>query len=350
MVTRTGPGRHEPRSNPAGWLLYNFDIEGHQLKEEHRRFLQQVVAPVIRSGKGVSIVGLASRTGTFAYNQRLSQQRAYAVVAFLRGIIPTGFQAREVTAFGERKAQREGYPDEIEDHRFRSVMILLGSGNSPPPPPPPEIDVSEELPDIDIPIPDTPVITTLTRILRVIGFGTGLVGIIATGVLLTVVSLVGLVVGVVGTMLVLPGAWESADRWARFNGACEGFWNAMEDMARVYSNPLFDRLPEAQWPSLPYPRLRPPREPIELEYQRQWRAGEEQGREVAFQTMLQLDREPLQRKQLVAGRTLKLRLSGRMILRLLVYSYGREGVAYQVRRVVEERLREQGYAGWPAQP
>jgi hypothetical protein len=44
--------------------LYNFEIGKFDLKQEHSNYLINVVAPILRRGGSLSIVGLASRSGS----------------------------------------------------------------------------------------------------------------------------------------------------------------------------------------------------------------------------------------------------------------------------------------------
>ena len=43
----TGPGKTEKRTNPPSLMLYNFDIDGDQLKDEHKKFLRAEAFPTL---------------------------------------------------------------------------------------------------------------------------------------------------------------------------------------------------------------------------------------------------------------------------------------------------------------
>ena len=135
MSKSTGPGRTEHRTSPKSLLLYNFDINGDQLKAEHETFLRKEVVPVLQRGGSVSLVGLASRSGSHSHNLALSERRAHNTLAFLRKAVPSGFAARQVAGFGESKAEQEGYRDGSEDERFRSVVVFTSLSPTPPVPP-----------------------------------------------------------------------------------------------------------------------------------------------------------------------------------------------------------------------
>src|SRR5262245_33863124 len=91
--------------------LYNFGIGKFDIKPEHRDWLQAVVAPKLRSGGSMAIVGLASRTGSDAMNMKLSENRLHAAVDLLRKQVPNNFQVAIELAMGERAAWLAGVKD-----------------------------------------------------------------------------------------------------------------------------------------------------------------------------------------------------------------------------------------------
>ena len=348
MGRPTGSGKAEQRSNPPSLLIYNFDIDGDELKEGHREALTSAVVPILSSTSGgsVSIVGLASRTGRVAHNDALSGRRARRTLDFLRHAVPRGFPARQVTGFGERKAAQEGVPDGTEDERFRSVVIFTARGPLPPPNVPPVIDVTPEFPELPAPA-DGP-LDTLGKILDVVGFGSSLLELVAAGALVAFAEILGLVTGIGTALLALPAAWLSGDRLARFNGACQGIWNAMQDMANAFSSSSLDSIPESQWPPVPRPRPHLPavNEGSLMERERQWRQGEREGCQQAYDHIMRLERSPLVRTQSIQGRQRTIRLSGRMLLRVMSHVYGWR-VADAVRAETDRRLRSRGRGPWP---
>src|SRR4051794_28572316 len=132
--------------NPPGLLLFNFDVDGSHLKIEHRHYLHDIAVPLINWGNSVAAVGLASRTGTKIHNFAISLRRAERTLEFLQSQVRGGFNARAVQGLGEMKAAAEGYRDNSEDPRFRSVVLLFAPGPTPPFPPA-LIDVSPRIPD-----------------------------------------------------------------------------------------------------------------------------------------------------------------------------------------------------------
>jgi len=57
-----------------------------------------------------------------------------------------------------------------------------------------------------------------------------------------IADILGSILGAISNLLSLPAAWDAADRKAKFNGFCNGFWNAMQDMADTFKNDALDSL------------------------------------------------------------------------------------------------------------
>ncbi len=135
---RTGPGKAEIRENPKSYWIYNFDIDGDALKDEHTKFLTANVVPILNAGGSVRVIGLTDRTGATAYNQGLSERRVASTIKFLRGAATASFAVAQQTGFGELLAEKEGELDGSTDENFRAVLIFTSSTPTPPPPPPPQ--------------------------------------------------------------------------------------------------------------------------------------------------------------------------------------------------------------------
>ncbi len=342
MPRPTGPGRSERLPGPPrpGLLIYNFDIDGDQLKPEHQEFLRQEVVPVLRRGGSVSIAGLASRSGTVSHNQALSRRRAENTLVFLEHVIPTGFLSRQVIAFGERRAAWEGQRDGTEDDRFRSVVLYVEERSVPPPDVPPVIDVTPTL-------PDEGVLDSVAHILEVLGkVGLG-AEIFVGGALGFGAGLVGLAADALIAFAELPLAWAAGDREARYLGKRRGLRNAMQDMANAFSSPALDAIPEARWPPVPRPapHLSPVSEASLLESDRQARQGEREGCSMAYDVVMRMERTRREQTVMIRGRRMRIRFTGRMYLRFMASAYPREGaVADAVEVEINRRLRAQGHA------
>lgn len=88
MLKKTGAGKVARSSAvPVGGLraaLYNFDIDGAELKPEHLRFLADQALPILqRSSSRCWLQGSASHAGSESHNLELSRWRVDAVVVYL---------------------------------------------------------------------------------------------------------------------------------------------------------------------------------------------------------------------------------------------------------------------------
>jgi OmpA family len=110
----------------ADVLLYNFDVDGSDLKEQHKDFLykQLVVHFGINTEARVTIVGQASLSGESNHNDVLSENRAKGVRDYFvsKGVAPNQFMPKpaEVIALGDAPSGPAK-----EDERDRSITLRL---------------------------------------------------------------------------------------------------------------------------------------------------------------------------------------------------------------------------------
>jgi hypothetical protein len=321
--------------------LFNFDIGGDRLKVEHQGAIADHVLRALRFAGSVSIFGFASRSDSPEVNTPLSERRARNTLAFMQGKLPRPFNSH-VRAWGENWARYEGQPDRSEDPRYRSVVIYYHHDDTPDPP--------REVPDFGVTVPgslevpDMPVLDSLGAILEAIS-ALGELSIFVTGSLAVFLEGAGLVTGVVGTALSLPAGWLSADRCARFNGACEGFWEAMQFMANRFSSSRLQETPLARWPRIPDPPRR--RINVEVAVDREFNEGLREGRDLAWDHIRRLQRRPQRRQVTIDGRRTTVEVSGRVFLALMWRQHGDPGLKRELRRQVDERLRRRGLPPYP---
>jgi hypothetical protein len=117
--------------------LFNFEVGKFAIKPEHSSWLISVVAPKLRGGGSLTIIGLASRTGSDDFNMQLSDNRMRAVIDLLRKQVPNNFKVAHEVAKGERAAMYAGEMDGVENESWRGVIISVWNKPNPPPPPPP---------------------------------------------------------------------------------------------------------------------------------------------------------------------------------------------------------------------
>jgi hypothetical protein len=147
VMRPTGPGKVElyPKvGNETHALLYNFDIDGEALKREHTRFLDTQVIPILVGGGHVAITGMCSRSGSDAYNQRLSDRRAKRVVDHVGHwtLLSRVYQSAPTFAahgYGEALAAVAGAKDGSEDEMHRAVYVIVSPKPIPKPVPPKQL-------------------------------------------------------------------------------------------------------------------------------------------------------------------------------------------------------------------
>jgi hypothetical protein len=116
--------------------LFNFEIGKFAIKPEHSSWLISVVSPKLRAGGSLTIIGLASRTGSDDFNMQLSDNRLRAVIDLLRKQVPNNFKVAHEVAKGEQAAMYAGEIDGVENENWRGVIISVWNKPNPPPPPP----------------------------------------------------------------------------------------------------------------------------------------------------------------------------------------------------------------------
>jgi len=89
MLVRTGQGKYYITLNTGSVFsacLYNFDIDGAEVKPSHRDLLREkVVKPFLQTGGSVAVMGLASTSAGQTWDLDLSRHRAEEVAAYLWG-------------------------------------------------------------------------------------------------------------------------------------------------------------------------------------------------------------------------------------------------------------------------
>ena len=337
-MRHTGPGLLEKRpTNPPSFLLYNFDIDGSQVKKEHQRALFSMVMPALRSGGSVCIVGLASRSGSMAHNDLLSLERAKNVLKVLRQNVPAGFSTRlysgksatdgQVSGVGERKAKLEGYRDGTEDARFRAVLVFAWPGALPPKLRLPGDVLLREIPEVTSGNED---LELLVRALDTLA-GTGkIVELVVESAFLEVA--VG-IVETIGIVLSLPAAWLAGAHASLRNGRLLGFSRAMQAMADAMGGTSSAADVGAVLPPIPhpFPQQKPIPDPMLSQADQLAREGERQGYEMAWSLVMRLERNPKEVTLTVRGNRRTMRLSGRGLLWCLHRAFG-DSVKEEIQR------------------
>jgi hypothetical protein len=121
--------------------LYNFDIDGADLKLEHKSFLRERIVDYLNKyGFHIWLHGHSSRSGDYAYNVGLSKRRVENVTAFLKSL-----GVRDTQIQPQWDGPKDATPKKLEAEVDRSVSFHIQPGVTPIPPPiPPIIPVSNQ--------------------------------------------------------------------------------------------------------------------------------------------------------------------------------------------------------------
>jgi hypothetical protein len=126
---------------PPYAYLWDFAIDGDQLRPHHRQWLEKnVIAPIQAATEPwtVYLQGTTSRTGSEAKNLNLSQRRAQNAQAFLASKISNGKCKFDTTWVGEAAAAAKGTPDKTEIATDRAVIVMAQKTVLPKPKPKPK--------------------------------------------------------------------------------------------------------------------------------------------------------------------------------------------------------------------
>ncbi len=314
-------------SEPARVLLYNFAIGHAEPKPQHCGYLLQNVIPRLNGGGSVSIVGLASRTGSSERNDRLSVARAHQVLRFLRGKASKQFNVREFKAFGERKAAYDGQRDGVEDEHYRAVVLYLAPG---PNPPDPKLGPEAILQELPSQVTHNETYDTWSRradsagqILDIASGGASVVNLFVTSfVLATIIDVTATMLTIVSAIISLPAVWLSGQRLAQKNGGIRGFSEAMQKMADVFSDYDLCKVPESKWPAIPH--LKPtnllPDEAVTVA-ERCANIGMREGYEEAWKLVQKLEASPKDMEVSTNGKKSLISVSGGRFLWFLSQAY-----------------------------
>jgi hypothetical protein len=182
-------------------------------------------------------------------------------------------------------------------------------------------------------------------------------------------DIIGFAISFLSAILSLPFAWAAADRLARFNGVCSGFWNAMQDMADPFQDDALDSLitisvspagdivpmqpgntTPVVWPPIPTPspHISALDENKITESERVNRAGEREGCQKAVDYIMGLERSPKLMTWTQKGHHFKTTATGKVMLRLLCKASKGKGVAGLIREQINAEQRKSGQQEWPA--
>src|SRR5215468_7966626 len=135
-VKKTGPGKYMTGKNGDGDIsvkLFNFDINGSEVKENHRTILRSTVIEILKAGGSVAILGHASTTGASDYDYTLGVERAEEVLKFLRKEGGSKFAVTKIDSRGKSAAMAITGKNNNEDPEWRAVWVRVWTKDAAPP-------------------------------------------------------------------------------------------------------------------------------------------------------------------------------------------------------------------------
>ncbi len=343
-------GKAEPilRSGETAYLLFDFNIEGTNLKFAHMEILKKPILDLLDQGGSITIIGMADRTGGEALNKSISRTRADRVLGFLKDKAKNkNFRVAEKLAEGTKVAASQNQPANTSNERYRSVYVSVWKKPDPPPDPPPiRLPDGTQILNNVTPTPDLAtgqlepenVIDIVSGIGGVVGMLADFLGAI---VVATLMDLLGIVAAVVQAFL-----WLRSDVCgeARFNNYVAGYWDAIQDMATQYKDSGLDTKPYDQWPAIlpPKPHLSSTKDEDLWTCDLKGRNAQRDGCTAAYYAMVALEANP---KDVKTDKG-TVRVRGRLLLRAL-YKWKGNNVDEEIKKLVNKKLKERGMPEWP---
>jgi hypothetical protein len=341
-------------------LLYDYDSGSANVKSAHMTYMKTKILPVLSKGGSLTIIGMASRCGNEATNSSLSSTRARQALAYVTQIAPKNVKSKmyeaAVAGAGTTVAKNQLQPAGSDNERYRSVYMSVWNKSDPPPPPTPDVklpDGSQVFQGVKpvTPLPSDSALDKTGKALDIVSGAAGLAelaaGILGLGAAATAIGAVSAITGIISAIISTPMAWASQDAVARFNGRCQGFWEAMQDMAKQYKDEGLDKKALDSWPALAVPAAHiDTSRPVAslLVAEKCWREGQETGKTEAYNAIIKLDSTPLPAKALIAGKEYP--VNARIALRSL-WKWKGSDLGDTVKAEFNKRLKAAGKSEWP---
>jgi len=347
MSKPTGRGSYAINRNGDGDItvqLSNFDIDGFEVKEDHKQILRATVLEILKNGGSVAILGHASTTGDASHDEVLSADRSGKVLKFLRAEGGNTFFVNKIDYRGKATALALTGKDNTEDANWRTVWVRVWAKTNPPP------DIGTQLIKPGVPLPQDPGISTFSDrlglasgVLSLVDLGVDIAGLALAG---TITGVAGLAMTVIGGLIALPALWATVDALAESNGKMQGYADAMQDMAAAFSDDALDRKPVKDWPEIPNPAPHIFTK-TDLTTERFWHQGQRWGCAQARIDVLSMQANPVEMDApLKKGGTRKMKINGKVMLRAAwVSTKGEVGGA--VMKIFNERLQKDGKKPFP---
>jgi hypothetical protein len=323
--------------------LFNFDVGKATLKREHIDLLDSAIAPVLKDGGSIKLLGLASTTGSVVRDKQLGEERTHAVVAHLRRTVGSAFHMTKELSLGKTMALafegahiKGGTKDNVEDEVWRAVVLNAWNRGAPPPPPPP----------LDVPFTNSTWADTVSKALDVTSMSLSLidlaVDLLEISEASTVTGAGGLIVGGIGAIVQLPLIFAAIDAFQNTNGQISGAASTIQALADQYSESAIPKnTPMSKWPPIKIPELN------EIDPTPAFRAGALEGRTRVLKKVAELEKNP---KSVTLESGKQVRISGRVWLRALSFKFKDNVGVEVVIKPTNEELKKRGLKPFPTRP
>jgi hypothetical protein len=325
--------------------MFNYEVNSAVLKYEHTKLLDDAFVPVIKGGGNIKLLGIASTTGTDAFNKQLSAQRVAGVEKYLKDHAGLRFNISKSLAMGEVMARafddnriKGGTKDNVESEVWRGVVINAWNRDLPPPPPP----------GIDVPFENSSWASTVGDVLDKTALVVTLVDAAAElfeiAALSAVTGPLGLILGTIQTIAGMPLLLHNEQQAANTNGRIEGLADAIQDMCDQFTDPDLPKVPMSKWPAIKVPAIHFSTKAQTSANEDAWRTGQSRGLQDAVQKVLDLENNP---KPVTLSSGKHVKISGRMWLWIASQNHKDNCGVELVIKPVNEELRKQGKRPWP---
>jgi len=341
-VIPTGRGKYKITKNSDSEFacsLYNFDINGSDVKDDHKQLLKARIFDFLSACGSAAIVGLASVTGTSEGDLDLSQERADNVAKYLRALSMFASNPDYTGPFRIKSTIGRGRQWALlyskgENEFWRAVWVHVWDRATPP---------SDNQVDFGVQLPDLPESSAIEDTGKILDVASWIISIINAS---EIIPLVDLAASIIDTLFTLIAAWAVADQNAYLNGFIEGYDMAMVDMAEPYGSTSLHSKPLSQWPAVVKPS---PHQELWASQpnigQQKWHEGEQAGCDAAYKQVMDWERNPLY-VDLPGGYNRQQALSGREVLRALSLKYPDRVGEYFVKQF-NTALLKKGKPNWP---
>ena len=156
----------------------------------------------------------------------------------------------------------------------------------------------------------------------------------------------GPIVGIIGGVAAMPLLLKGVRDQNLANGAAEGFWDAMQDVAVPFGARDLPNTPLSRWAAIPVPKAHPLVGSNVLLNEKEWFKGRQDGAAAAYNLITTMEQKPVPYKVAQGGRPTTIPMMGRYYLYWL-WQKSSGHVDEAIHKVVDVKLRAAGKSERP---